>query len=151
MAFQQGALWNLRQWAFPFQGHRYALLSPYQNITSARRMAQKAGGHLVVVTSPEEARFLHSIVPPTSAFWLGLRRTDRGLAWDNGEPLVFASFAQNADTTRASGPFIQLRTAYDKAWHWSAIAADEPDKVRAAVIVEWNKESRPPAGAASSR
>jgi len=100
----------MRLWADPLyfflmgelNDHRY-YMSIYKKVwTQARDLCEKAGGHLVAITSSEESNFLiDNRIPFIENNWIGLTFLfgNRGLnKWITGEPLTYQNFTGGKPT-----------------------------------------------------
>lgn len=65
---------------FEYKGSRYLLFKREYGYTQASNTAQKGGGHLAVLSSPEEAQyittFLDAVLKPEEGCWLGGARSE---------------------------------------------------------------------------
>lgn len=93
----------LRELATEFNGHRYLFVPRLLTWNEARELCEKAGGHLVTITSKEENDLVTSLFPRGSWCWMGLVTKQGRHEWITGEPVTFTSFV-DALRERIDGP-----------------------------------------------
>ncbi len=82
--------------ATPFQGHYYLLSAVCASWSDAKADCEAMGGHLAVVTSPEENDFVYDH-GASLANWIGASDLDveGTFAWVTGEPFAFTNWRVN--------------------------------------------------------
>jgi Lectin C-type domain/Domain of Unknown Function (DUF1080) len=135
-----------------FHGKFYKLFPKKLSWHEARLKCQALGGHLAVVKSEEENRFLMSLMKThgVTVVWLGAtdERVERTWVWVDGEPLRYSNWnpgqpnnkqGQEHFVVMIAGSSVAIsRGVQDGKWH------DQPnDSVQWApgFICQWDKES----------
>ena len=114
LGFGQGAVIKPRELGV-FEGHTYQIFRDKCTWSEAKEKCEKAGGHLVTITSPEEQKYIDLLNSENLVLWIGLYRDSMGTwkwvdgknlgytNWDNGEPNNYNSYEypfENAGAVR---------------------------------------------------
>jgi len=83
-----------------FRGHRYRLVEKHVTWEEARDACIAVGGHLVIIETEDEARFVASLVPEDGRwdrFWLGASdaEVEGDWRWLDGTKVAYADWATN--------------------------------------------------------
>jgi hypothetical protein len=99
--------------AVKWNGHWYAVINEDKNCQEAREHCKKLGGHLLIIETEEENKFIHDLGIKNSLQWchLGARRyqlTGSSVAWiwDNG--IRISESYQNFVPDKTAGPWHRL-------------------------------------------
>jgi serine/threonine protein kinase len=115
----------LRALAGEFRGHRYLTVCLFANWPDAKRICEELGGHLAVITDPQENEFIQKLVRIES--WIGLSYEGQKGSWINGEPVRF----QNIDSSyRRSGSMV-----ISPGGRWST---SDPQWPTSSFCLEWD-------------
>jgi Leucine-rich repeat (LRR) protein len=130
-AVRQGDMPAARSLAASFGGHRYLRIHAAEVWEEACGRARDVGGHLVTITSPEEHKFVLSLLPRGDVgTWLGLTRGKDGDVWVTGEPVIYKAYLSDRD---ADTDLPRLMVSHVPQWH-AAISPDDPSQ----YIIEWD-------------
>ncbi|MHC4501972.1 MAG: SUMF1/EgtB/PvdO family nonheme iron enzyme [Planctomycetota bacterium] len=86
-----------------FGGHRYKLFTQKMNWHDAKAFCERAGGHLVTITSKEEQDFVGGLARGAGEFaWIGLSdvREQGKWEWVTGEPMAYVAWAPREPSTK---------------------------------------------------
>ena len=100
---------------WPAQNHAYRALDQTMTFTEAREICQRAGAHVLTISSLEENAFVGSQF--FGVKWLGAEATQQptDFRWVKGEPFTFRLFAPG-DPERAQVPNC-IVLGEDRMWH----------------------------------
>ena len=131
-------------------GRRYLAALTRVPWLQARTLAEKAGGHLITITTAEEqALLLEKILPSLGPaargvqFWLGAtdEAAEGNWRWVTGEPWEFVEWAYGEPNGAASKNFLATtRQAGNRAWSDS----NDVNPSIAGFILEWDPGAAPP-------
>ena len=97
----------------------------FANWPDAKRICEELGGHLAVITDPQENEFIQKLVRIES--WIGLSYEGQKGSWINGEPVRF----QNIDSSyRRSGSMV-----ISPGGRWST---SDPQWPTSSFCLEWD-------------
>ena len=123
-----------------YEGHTYVLIPQGKNWQMAKRDAEARGGHLAVISSAPEQRFIEKLIDKAmgrgvSPVWIGLTDEEgEGIwKWVNGEPLTYTNW-QRRQPSNDNGI---TEENYCVIWHSNA-QSPPPDGYRGARKGEWN-------------
>jgi hypothetical protein len=117
-----------------FEGHTYILVPQAKNWQMAKRDAEARGGHLVVISSAAEQRFIEQLIDKAMGgdllpVWIGFTDEEgEGIwKWVNGEPVSYTNWQRgepsNNNGTTAENYCVILHSndgylgANKKEWH----------------------------------
>ncbi len=89
LAVRSGQLGEIKAIASERNGHRYLYVQKLLNAEAAAQFCQRAGGHLVTVTSDEENNYLNQIAPAGATCRLGLNFDQGKARWVTPEPVAY--------------------------------------------------------------
>lgn len=139
------------------------IVSKSVNATTARELADLAGGYLMVTATPDEADWLARTIATgfPKGLWLGARRHGEEWRWDSGEAWTFARW----DPTRPPSDESALVHLPGAGWR-----SADPASPASGFVIEWSRDaasaappppvdgtadllekSRPPLAAAAAR
>ena len=118
----------LKGLAHEFNGHHYLFVPKFVRWEDAKACCEKAGGHLLTITSREENEFVASMFPHGSWVWIGLRTTERGQEWVTGEPFEFDAYI---DILRARR--IGHKVFFSGTWSY-----EMGEDARTGFVIEWD-------------
>ncbi len=77
-----------------FQNHRYERVDEGMTWQQAKAYAERKGGYLAVITSPEEQAFVENLVSAGTKkqYWLGGYRSGASFFWVNGEAFSYSNW-----------------------------------------------------------
>ena len=139
--------------SYSFGGHAYELSSQKKNWQMAKRDANKRDGHLVVINSPEEQKFIEKILADaektenfSEPVWIGFtdEETEGDWKWVNGDKVTF-TFWPPQQPSNTNGitpenyavlwPRKETQFTCDK-YQWNDVAGD--NKLR--YLIEYDEE-----------
>jgi hypothetical protein len=123
-----------------FDGHTYILVPQAKNWQMAKRDAEARGGHLVVISSAAEQRFIEQLIDKAMKryllpVWIGFTDEEGEGAWKwvNGEPVSYTNW-QRGEPSNSNGITVEN---YCVIWHsnhgylgakkgeWNDVAGDD--------------------------
>jgi len=111
-----GQIDKLRELSSEFNGHHYLLAADWLHFDDARKLAEKAGGHLVTLNTREEQQFVTGMLFRKESIWLGLLTTDKGERWMTGEPLTYSNLNRR-DGNPNAGNWTLFYERNDSFWY----------------------------------
>lgn len=139
-----------------FESHRYQYVPGAFTWPTARKNAEKMGGHLVTIDDAREQDWLwrtYSRFLPAQAktnihsrgWWTGgIQAAEKAdWQWSTGEPFHYVAWAINEPGRNRPGPYYVLHhgsaaNALDSAW------TARPPTVTSGFVVEWDSPAPPP-------
>lgn len=126
-------LGNVPQDATEFNGHYYYIYNIDAGSTwkEAKQYCELQGGYLATITSPEEQRFISSIVQNQEkrSYWIGLTDEEESGCWEwvTNEPFSYSNWAQN-----------EPNHGYGGKEHYVAIVSYDTEYDYPIFLGEWN-------------
>ncbi len=133
--------------SFELNGSRYLLVKKKLNHEQANLLAKKAGGHLAVLSSQEEAdqlgRHMNSMLEKNTDCWFGGQRsTEDPEKWETPTGEVFAFhkwISGNPDFSEQTDTVLEYKNA---EWDGGKGFNDtEPEKTSEYLLIEWSHPS----------
>lgn len=140
-------LGNVPQEATEFNGHYYYVYNIDAGSTwkEAKQYCELQGGYLATITSPEEQRFISSIVQNQEkrSYWIGLTDEEESGCWEwvTNEPFSYSNWAQNEPNQEHYVAIVSYDTEYDYPiflGEWNDHANDR-DIEQFGFICEWGE------------
>jgi len=132
--------------AFEFGGSRYLIIEKKATHAEATQLAENAGGHLAVLSSPEESEFLTSLLSNKfkdgNDCWFGSRRPSAGsLPWETSTGEIFAFHQWITETDEANPhPETALRFTRNNRMT-NGFIGDKAQSKCSHILIEWSHPS----------
>lgn len=133
LAFRRSDEDAMRELATGYDGHHYLYIPTAVTFDTARARAAGQGCHLVSITSEDELRFVHTLIPRASGIWIGIDPNAMPRRWTSGEDLSFEAFTVRREAE--SGRPVYMLSGYGVGRCWSPV--DDPMQ-ESAVVLEWD-------------
>ena len=125
---------SIPQGAQEYNGHYYYVFTNVtDNWVEAENYCESLGGHLAVITSDAENRFVYDLMKKStqSGAYFGLIKRNDGWQWINGESLYYTNW--NIGEPSGDGPCGNFWPSHS-AYHWN----DYPARGITSFICEWD-------------
>jgi hypothetical protein len=126
--------------------HRYEVVNTASSWTDAKAAAERAGGHLAVITSVEEQRTIEALVTSNGTrdlYWIGgYCESDRVWKWVTGERMSYTNWGPGENNNSAVNDIRMSFTRQPYTYQGNRVNlgqwADVPNDRSYGYIIEWD-------------
>ena len=122
-----------------YNGHSYYVYSGKYTWKKAKSLCEKKGGHLVVITSKKENKFVAELIKnkDTGYCWLGAtdEKSEGKWVWVDGTKMKYSSWAENQPSGLSSSE--DYLSSYTAATKWNDRKNTKSNKVTG-YVCEWD-------------